>query len=211
MNTTSTLIAIGNTLGRILDRLIFIALNNTRRFDQIDRAIEDFRREAARAATLASVERSDYAHEINLKLDRLIAATLPGPAVTLYLELFDEAGNITDQGVLPMQANISRNSSRTFKLTPRDSDQNVTTLDGAMSVESANAAITLADLSVDGLSGRLVAGTKAGSGPVSFHGDADLSAGVREVAGSVDITVPAGEAVSFDIELGDEVPNQPAP
>jgi hypothetical protein len=191
INTTSALLTIGETLARILSRVLDIGLSNTRRFDRIDRAL-----------LVAHDERV----AIEAKLDRLLAGTFPGPAASLYLELFDEAGNITDQGALPMQANINRHTSRTFKITPKDSDGNVTTLDGALSVESANAAITLADLSADGLSGRLVAGSLAGSGPVSFHGDADLTTGTREVAGSVDITVPAGEAMTIDIELGEEAP-----
>lgn len=195
-NTTSMLLELIEVGGRILTRLVDIALTNTRRFDHIDRKL--VRAENERAI-------------LNEKLDRLLAGTLPGPAVSLYLELFDEAGNITDQGALPMQAIINRNTSRTFKLTPRDADGNVTTLDGALSVDSANAAISIADLGTDGLSGRLVAGKLAGVGPISFHGDADLSAGVREVAGVVDITVPAGEAMTIDIELGDEVPAAPEP
>ncbi len=195
MNTTSALISIGETLARILGRVIDIGLNNTRRFDAIDRQL-----------LIAHDERL----AIETKLDRLLAATLPGPAVSLYLELFDAAGNITDQGALPMQANINRHTSRTFKITPRDSDGNVTTLDGVLTVESANAAITVADLAADGLSGKLVAGALAGSGPVSFHGDADHTADVKEVAGNVDITVPAGDAITLDIELGEEVPETPA-
>ncbi len=194
MNTTSLLLKLVDTAGRILERLVEIWLSSQRRFDRIDRALLDAVEERA---------------EIIEKLDRLLAGTLPGPAVSLYLELFDEAGNITDQGVLPMQANINRHTSRTFKITPRDSDGNVTTLDGALGVESANAAISIADLAPDGLSGRLVAGGLAGSGPVSFHGDADLTAGTKEVAGNVDIIVPAGDAVTLDIVLGDEVPEAP--
>lgn len=206
-NTTSMLLELIEVGGRILARLIDIGLNNTRRFDRIDAVL-----------FLAADQRRDYFVHLDKRLDgientldRLLAGTLPGPAVSLYLELFDEAGNITDQGALPMQAIINRNTSRTFKLTPRDADGNVTTLDGALSVDSANAAISIADLGTDGLSGRLVAGKLAGVGPISFHGDADLSAGVREVAGVVDITVPAGEAMTIDIELGDEVPAAPEP
>ena len=54
----------------------------------------------------------------------------------------------------------------------------------------------------DGLSAEAIAVGVVGTATVSAIADADLTAGVREIAGSLDIQVVAAEAATMTIEAG---------
>lgn len=136
----------------------------------------------------------------------------PGPAVGIYFIVSDpQTGVILFEGDSPLQANQSRHSTRHVKVIAKDVDGNVTTLDQAdvpTTVVSANAAITIQNLDPATLEFDMVTGALAGVGPISLNGDANLESGaVTQLVGTLDMTVPAGDAVTVEFELGAETPN----
>ncbi len=142
-------------------------------------------------------------------INRILKALLPGPAVSISIVVFDPVTGETlelQNGETMIQ---NRHTTRTVSLVPKDADGNVTTLDGPATVASNTPAVTITELSADGLSFKMRTEGVAGSGQVSIQGDGDLGTGQSEIIATVDITVPAGNAITLVPTIGDEIPNDP--
>lgn len=184
--------------------------------DPILKAIKDFKQafDARTNEIIANQEKIIALQEQNLAIDKKILAVLvPGPAVKVFFVITDpDTGEILFEGESPLQAIMNRHTRRHVKPTFKDEDGNVTTLDQQdtpTSVVSANAAVTIENFDASTGEFDLVTAGLAGIGPVSLNGDADLTAGsTLPITGTIDITVPPGNAVTVDFELGAEQPNQ---
>lgn len=140
-------------------------------------------------------------------LETILTELQPGPAVSFFYEVTDPATGQTQTYEGDFQMIQNRNTTRQVKLTPKDSDGNVTTLDGPVVVTSSNPAVIIEGLSEDGLAFSMRTSGLAGIGPISLEGDADRTAGVSMITGNIDVTVPPGDAVTLVPEIGEEVAN----
>jgi hypothetical protein len=146
----------------------------------------------------------------NRLLKEILAAMTPGPAVSIEFNVVTETGEILE-GVSEVIQHL--HTTIHVKGIARDADGNITTLDGAAKVTSDNPAVTIQNVSADGLEFDMVTAGLAGTGPVSVEGDADKSPdAVKTISGKLDVTVPAGDAVTVDLQVGEETPTAaPAP
>jgi len=157
---------------------------------------------AARLGTLIEIQEQN-----NRLLTKILAVITPGPAVEFSFVVTTETGEVLEGVSVVIQ---NRHTTIHVKGVPKDADGNVTTLDGAAKVTSANPAVTIQNLSEDGLEFDMRTEGLAGIGPVSMEGDADKSPdAVKLISGKLDVTVPAGDAVTVDLQVGQETPNTP--
>lgn len=161
----------------------------------------------------------EHANEVIIDLlEQVLAALIPGPVASFQWTIVDpETGDVVAQFTIPIGETympavvLNRHTSRLVTLVPMDEDRNVTKLDGPATIGSANPAVTILNPSDDGLSFTMRAEGVAGTGQVSITGDADLGAGVVPIVSTADVTVPAGNAVTLEMTIGDEVPNPADP
>ena len=88
-----------------------------------------------------------------------------------------------------------------FSITPVDAHGHAARVDGIPSWSVSDPAVGTITVSADGLSAEFLA-SAPGMVQVSVQADADLGAGVRTIAGTLDIQVEPGEAVGLTITAG---------
>lgn len=81
-------------------------------------------------------------------------------------------------------------------------EDNVARVDGTPAWETSNEDLFDLAPSADGMSCVVTAVGPIGVGQVAVSADADLGAGVRDILGTLEIEVVAGEAVAASIEPG---------
>lgn len=87
-------------------------------------------------------------------------------------------------------------------LDPRNAKGNPAPLDGTPQWASSNPAVATVEPAADGLSA-VVTAVAPGTTQISVTADADLDEGeTREISGTLDIDVKAGEAVTLGITAG---------
>jgi len=89
----------------------------------------------------------------------------------------------------------------TLTLKPITAGGNPTVVDGVPLWSVSDAGIVSLVVSPDGLTAEAIA-VGPGVATISATADADLTAGVREIVGTLDIQVVAAEAVTLTIESG---------
>lgn len=157
----------------------------------------------------------EFRAETKAGLEQIFEDLVGKPATQVFFRLYDEAGNLIQEGLSPMDAIQNRHT--VIHVVPEflDEDGNVTMLDTSdepIQVASANPAITIANLSQSTGEFDMVTQGLAGVGPVSLTGDAAKKSGeIKDVAGKIDMTVPPGDAVTVNFKLGSESPNPPTP
>jgi hypothetical protein len=92
-----------------------------------------------------------------------------------------------------------------FTFAPTSPQGNPATLDGAIQAEVISGDATV-EVSADGLSGFIIAGSTVGAAQVRFFGDADLSVGVRTIEEIADIQITNAEAAVLGLSFGTAVP-----
>lgn len=172
---------------RILSRLIDVALANTRRFDRIEGALK-----------VASDERLFYFNQLDAKLDRILAAVEPLPAVKIIFTVEME-GQTTEGESIAM----TNSQQATATIQPVDKKRQPAPVDGVPVWASSDETIITVTPAADGLSAVVAAVGPLGAAKVSVTADADLGAGVSSIFGSLDVTVTQGQAVGMTITLGD--------
>lgn len=144
-----------------------------------------------------------------------VAEPVPGPAVAIRFKIIDpETGQTIQEGDSPLNVVLNRRTKRRVIGTPVDSDGNPTTLDQAdqpTEISNGNPAVTLSEIDLSTLSFTMEAGGAAGIGPISITGDADRDAGeVTPISGVLDVTVPPGDAIQINFQVGPEEAVPPA-
>ena len=99
--------------------------------------------------------------------------------------------------------NISDSQQVGLSIQPVDKRGNPASLDGVPVWLSSNSEVVSVVAAADGLSAVATAVGPLGTATVSVTADADLGAGVTEIAGTLDITVTAGAATTVKITAGD--------
>lgn len=87
-------------------------------------------------------------------------------------------------------------------IKPTDKAGNVAPIDGAPDWRSSNSEVVTVTPSADGLSADVVTTGALGTATVSVSADADLGEGTKQISGSIDIEVGAGEAVTVEVTAG---------
>lgn len=136
--------------------------------------------------------------QIQHKLDHIIDLIEPQPAVKILFTANLE-GKITE-GVTQMNMTDSQQVSLTIK--PVDKKGNAAPVDGVPAWASSNTEVVTVTPAPDGMSAIAAAVGPLGSATVSVTADADLGAGVTEIAGSLDIIITAGAAATVSITAG---------
>jgi hypothetical protein len=89
----------------------------------------------------------------------------------------------------------------TLTITVVDAKGHPAQIDGVPAWSSSNEATASVNVSADGLSATVVAGDP-GTAQINVTADADLGAGVKPIAGTLDVEVIAGEAAAVAISTG---------
>ena len=89
-----------------------------------------------------------------------------------------------------------------LSVTFTDAAGNPAVVDGAPVWASSDSSVLTVDSSVDGLSAVATAVGPLGQAQVSVTADADLGVGLTAIAGTLDVTVVASEAVSAGLTAG---------
>lgn len=93
----------------------------------------------------------------------------------------------------------------TCTIDPRNAKGNPAPVDGVPQWSTSNPAVATVIPAVDGLSADVVA-VSVGTTQISVIADADLDVGeIREITGTLDVTVKASEAVTMGITAGTPV------
>lgn len=139
--------------------------------------------------------------QIQRKLDLILELLQPGPAVKL-LFIAELDGKITI-GVTSM--NLRDDQNLPVSIQPVDKKGNAAPVDGVPAWLSSNTELVTVTASDDGLSATVSPVGPLGMATISVTADADLGAGVTEIAGSLDVTVISGGAVTVNIVAGTPV------
>ena len=123
---------------------------------------------------------------------------VPGPAVG-FIFTADLEGQIT---VGVTQMNMTDSQQVGLSIQPVDKKGNPAAVDGVPEWASSNSEVVTVEAAADGLSAVAKAVGPLGTATVSVKADADLGAGVTEIAGSLEITITAGGATSVTITAG---------
>lgn len=89
----------------------------------------------------------------------------------------------------------------TLSISPVDAKGNPAAVDGAPAWSSSDDTILAVTAAPDGMSAVAVAG-KIGDAQISVTADADMGGGTTTIAGALDVSVLAGQAVAFTINAG---------
>lgn len=89
-----------------------------------------------------------------------------------------------------------------LSILPVDAKGNPAAVDGVPVWASSDDGVIAVIPSADGLSATATAVGKVGTAQVSVTADADLGDGVSNIAGVLDVTVVAGQAVSVGVTAG---------
>ena len=174
----------------ILYRILHTLMTNASLLTQILKAVQGLKVEQeAQGKAIQSVE---------TKLDLISEQLIPGQAVA-FIFTADVEGVITE-GITTM--NLQDSQKVVLSIKPVDKKGNPALLDGAPVWLSSNTDLLTVAAAPDGLSATVTAVGPLGTGTISVTGDADLGAGVTEIAGTLDVTVVAGAAVTVSIEPG---------
>jgi hypothetical protein len=99
-----------------------------------------------------------------------------------------------------------------LSIQPVDAKGNPAQLQGDPKWSVADETIaTVTPVAGQSLRADLTPGTKLGTTQVNVSGDADLGEGVTTIAGTLDVQVVAGQAVSLQISAGPPEPPGPSP
>lgn len=109
---------------------------------------------------------------------------------------FCETGNTFHKGKFLMALILTDSQQVQLSVAFADKKGNPAKVDGAPAWSVSDPAILTVTAAPDGLSAVVAAVGPIGTAQVSLKADADLGAGVKEVIGTLDIGVVAGEAVS---------------
>lgn len=184
----SLILRIFQSVGLIVNRLA-----------QIQRDIADLK--AGQAAQTLTLERMTSALEmLKSQNEQILDQLVPGPAVGFIFTAILDDGTI-NIGV--NQMNLTDSQQATLSIQPVDKKGNPALVDGVPAWLSSNSEVVTVTPSADGLSAVAVAVGPLGTATVSVTADADLGAGVTEIAGSLDITITAGAATTVSISAGD--------
>ncbi len=145
---------------------------------------------------LAEILKESKKHTVLLV--EILAALDPGPAVRVIFTANLE-GKITED-VKQMKMTSSQQVSLSVKFV--DKRGNPAPVDGVPEWGSSNTDVVTLTVSEDGLSAVAVAVGPLGSATVSVQADADMGSGTTPVAGSLDIDITAGSAVTVSITAG---------
>ena len=98
---------------------------------------------------------------------------------------------------------VTLNTEQKVKVTvrPLTAGGQPATVDGVPGWAVSDPALATLEVAPDGLSAYVFAG-QPGTGQVMVSADADLTAGVREIVGQLDLTVTAAEAATLLLETG---------
>lgn len=136
--------------------------------------------------------------EIRRKVDRILDLLEPGPAVRIVITANLE-GQIT---VGASHMNMTDSQQVSLTISPVDRKGNPAPVDGIPAWASSNTEVVTVAPAPDGMSAVASAVGPLGTATVSVTADADLGAGVTEIAGSLDITITAGSASTVTITAG---------
>jgi hypothetical protein len=96
---------------------------------------------------------------------------------------------------------LTDNQKVTFALTPLDAKNQPAAVDGVPAWTNSNPAVGTLTPAADGLSAEFVAAIP-GTTTIGVSADADLGAGVTAIAGSEDIVVSPGAAITIALTAG---------
>jgi hypothetical protein len=97
---------------------------------------------------------------------------------------------------------LTDNQKVTFSISPKDAKGNPAAVDGVPVWTNSNPLVGTLTPAADGLSAEFVASIP-GTTTVAAKADADLGAGVTDLAATADVTVVPGAAVTMDLTAGD--------
>jgi hypothetical protein len=97
-----------------------------------------------------------------------------------------------------------------LSIAPVDAKGNPAAVDGAPAWASSDETVLTVAASADGLSATVTAVGKLGAAQISVTADADMGAGTVPIAGVLDVSVVAGQAVSLSISTGTPEAQDPA-
>lgn len=149
--------------------------------------------------TLDALAAARHRDQMDL-LRRILAAVEPAPAVKFVITT-ELDGQITS-GVEFMK--ITASQKFTASIQPVDAKGNPAEVQAGSVQWEGPDTLTITP-SEDGLSAEIAAKGPLGSGQVSVSADADLGEGVTTIAGTLQVDVVAGQAVSLGVNTSDPV------
>jgi hypothetical protein len=174
----------------LISRILSVLLQTVGRLSRIELIETDIRVSQARTeATLQLMQG---------QLVQILDQLLPGPAVG-FIFTADLEGQLS---VGVTQMNITDSQQVSLSIQPVDKKGNAAAVDGAPQWASSNTEVVTVTPSADGLSAIAAAVGPLGTATVSVTADADLGAGVTSIAGTLDVTVTAGQAATVSITAG---------
>lgn len=159
--------------------------------------------------TTALNELRDELHETNEKLSQISStleeisrATPPLPAVRLVFSASIDGGEVKENIMSLLLTDVQK---ATLKIAPVGAKGNPAPVDGVPAWSVADPTILTITPAADGLSADVASVGPLGASQVNVSADADLGAGVTTIAGTLDVTVAASQAVSLNISAGTPV------
>lgn len=164
-------------------------------FKPLTDSINDLRAEVA--------EVKNELHQVHLDL-QAIAATLPPLPAIRFIFSGQIEGQEKKENITMLLLTDTQKAS--LSIAPVDAKGNPAKVqDGSVVWSAADSTIVTLTPSADGLSCDCAAAGPLGTTQVNVSADADLGDGVTTIAGTLDVQVQAGQAVSLGISAGTPV------
>jgi hypothetical protein len=138
------------------------------------------------------------------QLTKILAAVEPFPAVGFVFDVELE-GQLVEGAI---NINMTNSQKATATIKPVDAKKQPAAVDGVPVWATSDATIVTVTPAADGLSAVVAAVGPLGTANISVTGDADLGAEVKPIFGTLSVTVTAGQAVGFEIVLGEPTEQQ---
>lgn len=127
--------------------------------------------------------------------------------MTVYRQIADGSYIIINEETDYIMLKLKLGEVRTLSITPLDANSNATVFDGTPVWTSSNPDGVIVEPQANGYTAKITALQANSSVVVTVSGDGDNGDGVKEIVGTLDVSVQALDAVSVTINvLSEDVP-----